>query len=479
MKRILFALTLAAAVMAGCQKIDDLETRVDALEATVTQIQSLINNGYVVTSYTQTSTGWALNLSNGYGSKTLEIVNGTDGRDGVDGKNGTDGSNGDTIIGSIAAKDGCLVLTLADGQVFTLPLQPSTVGQISSLVIIPADDSNTVYAEGYAGAEWTATVECVISPASAAAALAKDNSGVTVKALFYQVATKASTPVEIEGKISSVEGSSLIAEFDCQTVADKTGSKMVGISLSDKTGAEIMSSLVGFDKKFQTLSYGGVEYNIVKMKDGRTWMADNLRYIPEGMTVSASDFSANTGIWYPVVTKGDKDVEASTGESVIAAQGYFYSPAVAFANSSLTWALNVDQTANQGICPDGWHIPTNAEIIALVGKCNDKTLTDESAPYYNATDQRCNLKDLNTDGFNLYPYSYVNNGASYGNRVLNTAGVEDFRGMNSMGYIYSSTGRSATQCYAIMVSNVAASTTAVSAYMNLTFGAQVRCIKNR
>ena len=50
--------------------------------------------------------------------------------------------------------------------------------------------------------------------------------------------------------------------------------------------------------------------------------------------------------------------------------------------------------------------------------------------------------------------------------------------MNSMGYIFTSTGRSATQLYGMMVSNVAASSTVIAGFINLTFGANVRCIKD-
>ena len=244
------------------------------------------------------------------------------------------------------------------------------------------------------------------------------------------------------------------------------------------SGEQILSPFINIVKEKVSFELGGESYKVVKLKDGKFWTAENLRYIPEGMEVSAADFSTNTGIWYPVITKADKDVAPSAELEDIRNQGYFYSAAVAFNNNSLSLSKNVDIADNQGICPDGWHIPTNAEVIALVGKCNDGTLTDVTAPYYNTADSRCNLLELNADGINILPFGYVNNGASYGNRILNVSGVEEYRGMNSMGYIFTSTGRSATQLYGMMISNVAASTTIVAGYLNLTFGANVRCIKD-
>lgn len=101
-----------------------------------------------------------------------------------------------------------------------------------------------------------------------------------------------------------------------------------------------------------------------------------------------------------------------------------------------------------------------------------------NAPYYNATDSRCNLLEINRDGINLLPYSYVLNESSYGNRVLNASGVAEYAGMNSMDYFHLSTGRSAKQNYALMISNVAASTTITVGYNNITNACHVRCIRN-
>ena len=86
--------------------------------------------------------------------------------------------------------------------------------------------------------------------------------------------------------------------------------------------------------------------------------------------------------------------------------------------------------------------------------------------------------EINQDGINFQPYSYVNSEASYGNRVLNLTGVAEYAGMNSMDYYYTSTGRSATQVYSLMINNVAASTTLAVGFQNLTFGSHVRCIKD-
>ena len=108
------------------------------------------------------------------------------------------------------------------------------------------------------------------------------------------------------------------------------------------------------------LLYGGAAYPTVVLRDGRTWMAANLRYVPQGMT-AASDPADQTGIWYPC----DTDASASLEEEFVRGQGLLY---------GLGAALGFDPTASdyeraegiRGVCPEGWHIPTAGEFEALI-----------------------------------------------------------------------------------------------------------------
>ena len=54
----------------------------------------------------------------------------------------------------------------------------------------------------------------------------------------------------------------------------------------------------GGEVETPTVEWGGVKYKIVTLKDGRTWMAENLRYVPEGKTIS-NDPKDGNGVWYP------------------------------------------------------------------------------------------------------------------------------------------------------------------------------------
>ena len=69
--------------------INDLTERVSKLESTVSELQTAIKNGAVITDVTPITNGVKVTLSNG---KSFDVTNGKDGQNGKDGVNGKDGS---------------------------------------------------------------------------------------------------------------------------------------------------------------------------------------------------------------------------------------------------------------------------------------------------------------------------------------------------------------------------------------------------
>lgn len=108
------------------------------------------------------------------------------------------------------------------------------------------------------------------------------------------------------------------------------------------------------------LEYAGVKYRIRQLSNGTTWMAENLRYIPEGKRVSSSPSDEN-GIWYPCTTS----FTASSDTEYIQRQGLLYDLATAVGEP-----VTADNFRNiegvQGICPEGWHLPTRADLESLI-----------------------------------------------------------------------------------------------------------------
>lgn len=90
------------------------------------------------------------------------------------------------------------------------------------------------------------------------------------------------------------------------------------------------------------IEYGGVVYPTAEI-GGRTWMAANLRYIPEGTAIGS-------GVWYPA--GGEQEAEEA---------GLLYDYTLATGGA----AAGTDPV--RGICPEGWHLPSREELETLIG----------------------------------------------------------------------------------------------------------------
>jgi len=127
-----------------------------------------------------------------------------------------------------------------------------------------------------------------------------------------------------------------------------------------------------------TDSRNGKEYKTVDV-GGKIWMAENLNY--EGDIALGTDTSATTPYrYYP--NKSEANVEPS---------GYLYNKTAALGNS------DASSDKVQGICPDGWHLPSRSEWESLI----DEIIDDEDY-----------MSDFTSQSAGAYNGSYVN----YGNR---------------------------------------------------------------
>lgn len=244
---------------------------------------------------------------------------------------------------------------------------------------------------------------------------------------------------------------------------------------------------------FGTVTYEGVTYKTVTLADGNTWMAENLRYVPEGKTVSdAAD--GTTGVWYPynvVEKEGAFTSEFAKDEETIKTKGYLYAVNVAFGVSELT-AENVKTLEGcQGICPDGWHIPTLDELIALVGKGSKlssaavgsyekgTTPEDKDAVFYNETYDGGNIKEMNEAGFG-FVYSGAKSGATLLVGVKN--GYETKPITYLLGSTFYNTGNTGVHQFLSLMSTCNATYPEgrlTASFQNHTMVSAVRCVKNK
>ena len=91
-----------------------------------------------------------------------------------------------------------------------------------------------------------------------------------------------------------------------------------------------------------SITHQGYEYDIVEI-GGQCWFAENCRYLPE---VSPSSEGSETDPYYYVYGYEGTDVASAMSTSNYATYGVLYNwPAV----------------MTEGICPSGWHIPSDGE----------------------------------------------------------------------------------------------------------------------
>ena len=237
---------------------------------------------------------------------------------------------------------------------------------------------------------------------------------------------------------------------------------------------------VEFEEHDGYFVYDGVRYNTVTLADGNTWMAENLRFVPRGRTVS-TDPAEDAGIWYPA-SNADKVADPALAETL----GLLYDAATAFGAE-----ITVDNAATfegtQGICPTGWHIPTVAEMTGLVGHCSNSALVNPDGAYYDSGIKGASLAALAEAGWN-WQFASMRNKA-------NTAGTGSFTVTNYdgnygvMSYLIGSSWYQTTtntdgslknvQYYYFMPTYNASNEKVTVAYGNFLSGASLRCVKNK
>ena len=176
-------------------------------------------------------------------------------------------------------------------------------------------------------------------------------------------------------------------------------------------GGEISGGGPSFTENLEEgyFTYDDVKYNVVKMKDGKWWMAQNLAYLPEGCTPATDLTAVTAGVFAPIqVNAGQTAAEFTTDPAVVAKNGYLYQAEVALGLKVGDLQSEADAKlleAAQGICPRGWHVPTIQDIIGLVGKAVSPIETNEGAPYYEKGNG--SIVMLNADGFNMDAFGAI------------------------------------------------------------------------
>lgn len=147
--------------------------------------------------------------------------------------------------------------------------------------------------------------------------------------------------------------------------------------------------------------YKNEKYTTKSFSDGSTWMTQSMRYIPEGYVVSTDPADNNAHIWMPYSVV---DGEAVPSEDLVEANGYLYDFATIL-GGEITKENAATYEGAQGICPNGWHVPTRAEYLSLCGS-SPKTVTgpvveDPTAVFWGEGSSYGSVKNANALGWNV------------------------------------------------------------------------------
>lgn len=162
------------------------------------------------------------------------------------------------------------------------------------------------------------------------------------------------------------------------------------------------------------------EYNWVLIGN-QVWMAENLAYLP---AVSPSSVGSDTIPYYYVYGYEGDNVEEAKASEHYSDYGVLYNWSAAIMNEK---SSDSNPSGVQGICPDGWHLPSAAEWEQLVDFVTSEGYEDSVGIALKADNSW--LPDGN--GLDVYGFSAMGGGYRHT--------VADFYDSGARGYWWTAT----------------------------------------
>ncbi|HOG19749.1 MAG TPA: fibrobacter succinogenes major paralogous domain-containing protein [Salinivirgaceae bacterium] len=138
------------------------------------------------------------------------------------------------------------------------------------------------------------------------------------------------------------------------------------------------------------------------------WMAENLKYLP---SIVVPDTSSNTEPCYYVYDYDSTDVAAAKATENYITYGVLYNW-VAVMNGATS--SNTNPSGVQGICPAGWHIPSDTEWVQLLDLLGGEAIA--GGPLKEAGTEHWaepNTGATNETGFTALPGGYYNGNGDF------------------------------------------------------------------
>ncbi len=351
----------------------------------------------------------------------------------------------------------------------SIPAASVDIAAMTAVADASADAADIKAWEKTAGTEYNA----IIVPQTAALTLSVALNSTTMNQPLASMELKPGGQYTVDVRILA-DGMKVTASGEIENWTDEGKIGFEGEGSVDEKPVE-------FTEGEGYFIYDGIEYETVKLADGNTWMAENLRFIPRRKTVS-SDPAEDAGIWYPAAN-AEKKADPALAETL----GLLYDAATAFGTDAITVENAASFEGAQGICPPGWHIPTAAEMTGLVGHCSNADLVNTEAPYYDAAIKGASIAGLKSAGWE-WTFAGARNKANTG--ANGSYIVTSYDGIyGAMTYLLGSTWHQTTtnddgsiknvQYYYMMSTYNKTNEKLTVAYGNFMSGASVRCVKNK
>ena len=153
------------------------------------------------------------------------------------------------------------------------------------------------------------------------------------------------------------------------------------------------------------------EYDVVEIGN-QCWFAENLHEVPSNFSTKPTWANNTYNGWYGYY---GEDNSTFTDETT---QGYLYQWAAAMNDTSCLADVDCGASRTQGACPEGWHVPSDCEFMALEAELgmSESDQVKSSFTDYRTSDSSnvgTQLKSNGTSGFNVTPLGHRDYAGNY------------------------------------------------------------------
>ena len=247
------------------------------------------------------------------------------------------------------------------------------------------------------------------------------------------------------------------------TLGVTEGTQTLNITASDLTGSPLTLNAVA-TKPSPVTDIDGNTYNVVLIGE-QIWMAENLKvtHYADGTNIGVGEIT-DDATWGNL---GDNNTDKAycfynnnaSDEKDIYGALYTYAAATNGDNDGET----------QGVCPTGWHLPTDAEWTTLIDELGENAASKLAG---NATLWENGVLESN-ENFGTSNFSALPSGRRY--RSYWTFGPSFLR-LGTRGVWWSASEHSSNEAYVRFIQNDY--TTVIREYYEKSWGYSVRCVKD-